>query len=240
MILCGVASGMVARQINKGISSSMKEAERRQKIENLFGQQLSVEVAEKMLENNGMLESKKSNISVMFIDIRNFSIFAASRSPEEIVQYQNSFFTIVINAVSKHKGIVHQFLGDGCMVTFGAPISLDNPSRNAVDAAVTLRRSLQEEVKKGNIADTTIGVGIHCGDAVTGNIGTDTRQQYSVTGNVVIIAARVEKLNKQLHSEILISGSVFNNITAFPYNSQCMGEIQVKGFEEPITIHKLA
>lgn len=240
MLLCGIAAGLVAKQIRLGINNSMNEAERRQKVENLFGQQISVEVAEKMLENNGRFESKRMNVAVMFIDIRNFSKFAAGKSPEEIVQYQNAFFSIVINTVTKHKGIVHQFLGDGCMITFGAPLSLDNPSVNAVNAAIELKQNLRDAIVKGNIPDTTVRMGIHSGDAVTGNIGTDTRQQYSVTGNVVIIAARVEQLNKQLGTEVLITEEVFNKIKDTPNNFQHVGELSVKGFEQPIIVYKLA
>lgn len=240
MLLCGIASGLVAKQISIGINNSMNEAQKRQRVENLFGQQISAEVAEKMLENNGKLESRKMNIAVMFIDIRNFSSFASGKSPEEIVQYQNSFFTIVINAMANHNGIVHQFLGDGCMVTFGAPIVQDNPCVNAVAAAVELKQSLQHEYRKGNIPQTTIGVGIHYGDAVTGNIGTETRQQYSITGNVVIIAARVEQLNKQLDSEILVTEEVFAKAGLSEATSTNMGAFNVKGFEEPLSIFKLA
>ncbi len=240
MFLCGVASGLVARQINNGISNSMKESEKRRRVEGLFGQQISVEVAEKMLENNGKLESKKTNIAVMFIDIRNFSSFASNRTPEEIVQYQNSFFAIVINTVAEYNGIVHQFLGDGCMVTFGAPIMQDNPSANAVAAAIELKQQLHTEFKKGNIPQTTVGIGIHYGDAVTGNIGTETRQQYSVTGNVVIIAARLEQLNKQLNTEILITEEVFERAGLQAGLSHHAETISVKGFEKPVTIFKLA
>lgn len=240
MFLCGVASGLVAKQINNGISNAMNESEKRRRVEGLFGQQISVEVAEKMLENNGRLESKKMNIAVMFIDIRNFSSFASNRTPEEIVKYQNSFFGIVINTVAEYNGIVHQFLGDGCMVTFGAPIMQENPSANAVAAAIELKQNLYDEFKKGKIPETTVGIGIHYGDAVTGNIGTQTRQQYSITGNVVIMAARVEQLNKRLNTEILITEDVFKRAGLKAGPSYQMETINVKGFEKPVTIFKLA
>lgn len=240
MFLCGVASGLVAKQINNGISNSMNESEKRRRVESLFGQQISVEVAEKMLANNGRLESKKMNIAVMFIDIRNFSSFASNRTPEEIVQYQNSFFAIVINTVAGYNGIVHQFLGDGCMVTFGAPIMQENPSANAVAAAIELKQNLHTQFLNGNIPQTTVGIGIHYGDAVTGNIGTETRQQYSVTGNVVIMAARVEQLNKQLNTEILVTKEVFESAGLQADPSHKTETINVKGFEQPVTIYKLA
>jgi len=241
LLISGIAAGLVAAQIKNGINKSVLETERRQRVENLFGQQISMEIAEKILENNGEIESKRMTVAIMFVDIRNFTNFAANRSPEQIVQYQNAFFTLVSNAVAQNGGIVNQFLGDGCMVTFGAPAALDNPALHAVRAAIEIREKLQEEIQAGRIADTSIGIGIHTGDAVTGNIGTDIRQQYSVTGKCVIVAARVEQLNKEFNSQILITQEVFNHAQPYiPVATEDLGKIGLKGFEEPYIIHKVA
>jgi len=241
LLIGGIAAGLVANQIRIGINKSVKETEKRHRVENLFGQQISMEVAEKILENNGEIESKRMRVAVMFIDIRNFTNFATMRSPEEVVQFQNAFFSLVSNAVAKHGGIVNQFLGDGCMVTFGAPVALNNPALNALEAAIGINQKLKDEIKAGNIAETTIGIGIHAGDAVTGNIGTDSRQQYSVTGKCVIIAARVEQLNKEFNSQILITDEVFNHAEpGMVINTQLLGKINLKGFEEPYILHKVA
>jgi adenylate cyclase len=241
LLVSGIAAGLVAAQIKNGINKSVRETERRHRVENLFGQQISMEIAEKILENNGEIESKRMTVAIMFVDIRNFTNFAATRTPEQVVQYQNAFFTLVSNAVAQNAGIVNQFLGDGCMVTFGAPAALDNPALHAVRAAIEIREKLREEVNAGHIADTSIGIGIHTGDAVTGNIGTDARQQYSVTGKCVIVAARVEQLNKEFNSQILITQEVFNQ--ARPHITVVMedlGKIGLKGFDEPYVIHKVA
>jgi len=241
LLISGIAAGLVANQIKRGINKSVQETEKRHRVEGLFGQQISIEVAEKILENNGQIESKRMKVAIMFIDIRNFTNFAAARNPEEIVQYQNSFFTLVSNAIAKHCGIVNQFLGDGCMATFGAPVALENPAMNAVAAAIEINQRLKDEVNAGNMMDTRTGIGIHAGDAVTGNIGTDSRQQYSVTGSCVIIAARVEQLNKEFNSQILITDEVYHR--AHPHLSlvtEDLGAISLKGFDEPFTIHKVA
>ena len=241
ILISGMAAGLVANQIRSGINNSLKETERRNRVECLFGQQISIEVAEKLLENNGEIESKRMRVAIMFVDIRNFTSFAAAISPEEIVQFQNTFFTVVSNVVAKHSGIVNQFLGDGCMVTFGAPAHLTNPPLHAVSAALEIKQKLREEVDVGNIPDTRIGIGIHAGDAVTGNIGTAIRQQYSVTGKCVIIAARIEQLNKEFNSEILITQEVFHHASPYlDFSTQDLGEINLKGFEEPYIIHKVA
>jgi adenylate cyclase len=240
LLLSGVAAGLVANQIKDGINNSLREAERRHKVENLFGQQISREIAEKMLENDGKIESKRMMVAVMFIDIRNFTQFAAGRRPEEIVQYQNAFFGIVIRSVSKYNGIVHQFLGDGCMVTFGAPLAMQNPSEKAVYAAMELLEQLDRAVHDQELPATRIGVGIHTGEAITGNIGTANRYQYSVTGSVVILASRIEQLNKQLQSNVLVSKEVADNIDRSAIEVNSYGLVSVKGFDDPVSIYKLA
>ncbi len=240
LLLSGVASGLVAKQIRSGINNSLHEAEKRHKVENLFGQQISMEMAEKMLENDGIIESKRMEVTVMFIDIRNFTHFAAGKSPEEIVQYQNAFFSIVINTVTKYDGIVNQILGDGCMVTFGAPLPLLNHSQKAVNTALEILHQLETAVRNGNINPTRIGIGIHTGEAVTGNIGTDARQQYSITGNVVIMASRIEQLNKEFQSQLLVSEEVTLSIANFIPETNSYRNISVKGFEKPVTIYKVA
>jgi len=124
---------------------------------------------------------------------------------------------------------------------FGAPVPLKNQALHALKAALEINQRLGEEIADGNIDKTMVGIGIHTGDAITGNIGTDTRQQYSVTGKCVIIAARVEQLNKKFNSQILITREVFDH--ASPYldvRTHDLGPINLRGFAEPYNIHKVA
>lgn len=239
LLLSGIAAGLVAQLIRKGIDNLLKEAEKRRLVETLFGQQISMEVAEKMLENNGSLESRRMQVAIMFIDIRNFTRFASGKRPEEIVQYQNAFFKIVIDTVTRHNGIINQFLGDGCMITFGAPVQLQNPAQHAVDAAVLLLQELNVAIENGKLPATRVGIGIHTGEAVTGNIGTAQRRQYSITGGVVILAARIEQLNKELGSQLLVSEDVVQAIeTQVP--ATCFGYVALKGWHNPVSVYKLA
>jgi len=239
LMVSGVGAAFVARQIRLGINRSLVVAEEANKVVNLFGQQISKEIVDEMLQNEGTVKSKMMNVCVMFIDIRNFTKFVLDKSPVEIVKYQNAFFSIVVNAVSKHHGIVNQFLGDGCMVTFGAPAPLQNPSQHAVNAALEIRRELNKEISKGNIPLTNIGIGIHTGEAVTGNIGNHERQQYSITGNVVILASRIEQLNKKFNTQFLVSADVIKSIDK-TINSELMGEIDIKGWSTPVPVYKIA
>jgi adenylate cyclase len=241
LFACGIGAAFVARQIRITIDNSLTAAEEGNRIVNLFGQQISKEIVEEMLESEGALQSKMMKVCVMFVDIRDFTRYVSDKTPVEIVGYQNAFFEIVIRSVTKHHGIINQFLGDGCMVTFGAPAALKNPANNAVQAAIEIHKELKERVQKGDLAPTNIGIGIHAGDAVTGNIGTIERQQYSITGSVVILAARIEQLNKQYDSQILVSEDVVHQINdSLPCDSKFLGKVDLKGWHQSLGIYKIA
>ena len=235
LLFSGVAAGLVAQQVRSSINKLLVEVEKRHLAENLFGQQISMEIAEKMLANNGAMESRRMQVAVMFIDIRNFTQYASVRSPEEVVQYQNDFFKIVIDTVTKNNGIINQFLGDGCMVTFGAPVKLGNPSEHAVSAAIMLLQELNNLLPA-----TRVGIGIHTGEAVTGNIGTAQRRQYSITGSVVILASRIEQLNKQFGSQLLVSEEVIQSIDNGQTEAASFGYVALKGWHKPVGVYKLA
>jgi adenylate cyclase len=241
LVLSGIGASFVARQIKSGVDRSLAAAEQSNKIANLFGQQVSKEVVEEMMEKGGNVQTKLMRVCIMFIDIRNFTNYVANKTPAEIVDYQNAFFRIVVAAVMKHKGIINQFLGDGCMVTFGAPVPLENPSEYALKAALEIRYQLFREIDMGAIPFTNIGIGIHEGDAVTGNIGPVERQQYSITGSVVILAARIEQLNKEYNSQILISENVMRKIEPIiSSTTEFLGKINLKGWNNSIGIYKVA
>jgi adenylate cyclase len=126
------------------------------------------------------------------------------------------------------------------MIVFGAPVELENPSMLAVTAANELLTALDDAVNSGLLDETNIGIGIHTGEVVTGNIGTADRHQYSITGNVVILAARIEQLNKQFDSKLLVSEDVAHAIKIKANDSTCFKSVDVKGWLKPISIYKLA
>jgi adenylate cyclase len=125
------------------------------------------------------------------------------------------------------------------MVTFGAPVKLDNPSQKAVDAAIGLISELNRASQNGALAATRIGIGIHTGEAVTGNIGTAQRRQYSITGSVVILASRIEQLNKQFGSQLLVSEEVVNSLDTCAVSAISFGYVALKGWHKPVLVYGL-
>jgi len=241
LLSLGVITGLVALQIKKRLLDSFRIAEERNNVVNTFGQHVSPVVVDKLLEQRKGLRSEKKDVCVMFLDIRNFTTFAEKRNPEEVVAYLESLFEFMIEIVNRHQGIVNKFLGDGFMAVFGAPLSDGRDCANAVKAAQEILSRVDEEVSRGAVLPTRVGIGLHAGEAVTGSIGSTLRKEYTVIGDVVNLAARIEKLNKQFGSQLLLSEVVWeaalkDGLTgALP-----MGHVPVKGREAPITIYRVA
>ena len=239
LFLTGVVTGLVTLQVRKRILNSFAVIEERNRISRTFGEYVSPEVMGKLLDLKPDLRSESKNVCVMFLDIRNFTGFAEKRSPEEVVQYLESLFEFMIEIVNRHHGIINKFLGDGFMAVFGAPLSDGKDCANALEAAQEILARVNKEVESGTILPTTIGIGLHAGEAVTGSIGSALRREYTVIGDVVNLAARIEKLNKQFQSQLLISEIVWQAVSdekkAVP-----MGQIQVKGREQAVQVYQLA
>ncbi len=215
------------------------EIENKKRAISLFGQQVSKEIALELLSESFNSGSKKLFACIMFLDIRDFTTFAETKEPAEIIQYQNDVFGFMIDVISKHHGIINQFLGDGFMATFGAPSSSGNDIQNAVNAAKEILEILNNKCNSGEIPQTKIGIGLHAGNIVTGNVGTVERKQYSITGNTVILASRIEQLNKEFNSEILISKEVMDHLDQHNIKFKNLGSVTLKGRVEPMEIIRL-
>ena len=217
--------------------SKLIDAEK--KIKKLLGQQVSDDIAQALLvEGDNRISSKF--VCIMFLDIRDFTPFAESRTPEEIIAYQNDVFGFMIEIIAKYHGVINQFMGDGFMATFGAPTSYENDVQNAYDAAREIIFEVNSRSESGEIYPTKVGIGLHAGNVVTGNVGTEIRKQYSITGNTVITAARIEQLNKTYLSQLLISDTVYEHLNN---NGELPDEgvnTTIKGRKEPIKIYKVA
>lgn len=236
----GIAAGFVARLIKSKMNTSFNILEEKNEIIDLFGQQISQQIAQEILKHPNENTGTKKNVTIMFLDIRDFTPFVEHKEPEEVVTYLNALFGFMIDIVQSHHGIINQFLGDGFMATFGAPLSIGNSNENAVMSAHEIVSMVKSKIKQGAIPQTRIGIGIHFGEAITGNIGSVSRKQYTITGNVVILASRIEQLNKEYNSQLLISEEVFNELnTKIKDKYIALEPTKVKGREEPISIYQL-
>jgi adenylate cyclase len=240
LLLMGIAAGAVTVQIKKRILSSFETVEERNRISRTFGEYVSPIVMNKLLTLKPDLRSEKREVCVMFLDIRDFTSFAENRTPEEVVNYLESLFEFMIEIVNRHHGVINKFLGDGFMAVFGAPLSDGGDCSNGVAAAREILTRVEEEVSLGRVLPTTVGIGLHSGEAVTGSIGSSLRKEYTVIGDVVNLASRIEKLNKRFQSRLLISENVWASLSETSDDVIPMGNVQVQGREKGIGIYQLA
>ena len=240
LVLAGLAAGFVAQQLKRRVGNAYRLLQERQQVLNAFGQQVSPAVVEELLKSGPEIASRRSFVCVMFMDIRDFTPLVEKKSPEEIVALQNLVFAEAVEIVNRNHGIINQFLGDGFMATFGAPLATGRDCANALGAARELVAGIQGLSASGRIPPIAIGIGLHAGEAVHGNVGSALRKQYSITGNVVILASRIEQLNKDYGSQILVSGEVLAAAGEQARDHQALGPVRVKGREEPIEIYRFA
>ncbi len=238
LIITAVSSGFVASLIRKKIIISFNSLREKNEVIDLFGQQISPQIAQEILNDRTGLSGRRKNVTIMFLDIRDFTPFSEQRSPEEVVAYLNKLFGFMIEIVQENHGIINQFLGDGFMATFGAPVSDRDNCGNAVKASLEILKRKHFEVSEGNIPATRIGIGLHNGEAVTGNIGSEMRKQYSITGSVVIIASRIEGLTKQFETELLVSNEVISKLPESERKEfKALGDVSVKGSDKMISVY---
>jgi class 3 adenylate cyclase len=212
-----------------------------QRIKALFGQHVSTEVAQELISNDvSGSESKSYEATIMFLDIRDFTLFADSKLPNEVAAFQNIIFGEYINLVREHKGIVLQILGDGILAVFGAPIVTPNHPLDAVQAGYEMIHKTKHLSETGQVPEIKIGIGLHTGKVLAGEIGNQYRKSYSITGSNVIVAARIEQLNKQFKSQFLVSETVYDQIKANEYDITFQGSHELKGISRKIGIYQLA
>lgn len=233
----GLATAFVTQRIKQGFIVAFKEAKEREEIASLFGRQVSPEVVNMLLSQGKKDVSDARFVCVMFLDIRNFTAYSENKKPQEVVDYLNKIFSFMIDIINKNHGIVNKFLGDGLMAVFGAPIKGDNDTNNAVHAAEDILAKIESEIAQGNIPNTRIGIGVHCGVVVTGNVGAKERQEYTIIGDVVNLASRIEQLNKTYNSQLLISDDVHAGLQE--PRGALLGDIAVTGRKKLIKIYKL-
>jgi class 3 adenylate cyclase len=231
---------LLEEQHNSLEEEQLKTQKMLEKIETLFGQQVSKEIARELVTFEGEVDSKLFEVTIMFLDIRDFTVFADSRAPEEVATFQNVVFSELIDIVRKYKGITNQILGDGIMAVFGAPVTTTEHAANAVAAGYDILEKIKDLAEEGKIPPIRVGIGLNSGNVIAGNIGNASRKQYSLTGSTVIIAARIEQLNKVYKSQFLVSAGVIKELETGKDTITELGQVELKGIGQAVGIYQLA
>lgn len=211
-----------------------KGLDEREKMKDALGKFVNTEIADMVLEGNLALGGQRSHGAIFFSDIRSFTAISEKLEPEEVVEFLNEYLTVMVECVEKTHGVVDKFIGDALMAIWGTPVHHGNDTENAINGALMMREALSL-FNHGRGGDKKpliqIGCGINTGPVIAGQIGSMNRMEYTVIGDAVNLASRIEGLNKPFGTDILISLDSYVLVKDI-FNVEAMDLIKVKGKTE--------
>ena len=221
-------------------------------IRKAFSRFVPAQIIDELVKNAGQSDKvsvgEKRDVAILFSDIRSFTSISEHNKPETIVAFLNRYFTVMCTVIKKYGGTVDKFIGDAIMALFGAPVSYEDNARRAVAAAYEMREALEtvalEDLVMPDGMKFNIGIGIHYGDVIVGSIGSSDKTDYSVIGDNVNLASRMEGLTKTYGSMILVTDAVKNDIFKTCDNEDCfefryLDDVKVKGKEKAVPIYAI-
>lgn len=204
-------------------------------IRHTLGRYVPKKVAESLLKENGALATEETIATVLFSDIEGFTKLTETLGPEGIIGLLNAYFNDMVEIIERHDGVVTQFQGDAILATFNVPINNDKHARNALSAAIEMRDHFGSKKFAGQNLRARIGV--NTGHLIAGAVGAQGRLNYTVHGDAVNLAARIENLNKEHGTHILTTQSTLEQAENF--NGEYIGETTVRGQTKPVKLYTL-
>lgn len=238
LLLAGIVAGLVAVRLRRQFENSAAAAATRDRVTNLFGQHVSPAVVERLLAQASDPPSEMRTVCVLFLDIRGFTAMTRVRPAAETVALLNDFFAEMIDVVDRHHGIVNKFLGDGFLALFGAPLHDASAARNALAAGHEMLGAVDRWNAERPQQALRVGIGIHSGEAVTGTVGSPQRKEYTVIGDTVNLAARLEQLTKDTGARLLVSEAV--RFAAAADGATDLGELAIRGYSDKVRVWRMA
>ncbi len=220
--------------VNMGMGLEEKE-----RIKDAFGRFVNKEMAEMAEKGEIQLGGEIKPATIFFSDIRSFTAISEKLTPSEVVSFLNEYMTLMVDCVNDTNGVVDKYIGDAIMAVWGTPISHGNDAENAINGALMMRTALRKfNQNRGGDRKPIIkiGCGLNSGDVLAGQIGSNERMEYTVIGDAVNLASRIEALNKPMGTDILISQGTADMVEGI-FDIVPMNKIKVKGKSEPQQIY---
>ncbi|WP_372797112.1 adenylate/guanylate cyclase domain-containing protein [Litorivivens sp.] len=210
-------------------------------IRKVFGRYLSNDVMQRLLyDGDGLtLGGERREVSILLADIRSFSVISQQISPEDCVRLLNNYFAVMTDIIMSYQGTVDEFIGDGILAIFGAPVNDELHSDHAVACALEMQRAVpmvNAFNRENGLPDIDIGIGINSGAVVVGNVGSELRTKYGVVGHNVNIASRIESCT--VGGQVLASAETLQHMRATAQWRKML-EVDVKGASDPLKIYDL-
>ncbi|MCB1317428.1 MAG: HAMP domain-containing protein, partial [Leptospiraceae bacterium] len=227
--------GLLTNSFNQ-MSIGLQE---RENLKDSFGKFVNREIAEMSMAGKLSLGGERKECAIFFSDIRGFTSMSEKLRPEEVVEFLNEYFTEMVRCVNESGGVVDKFIGDAIMATWGALRTTGHDTQSAIDAALMMRQALIRFNRGRGTARRPIihiGAGINAGPVIAGQIGSEERLEYTVIGDAVNLASRVESLTKSYGVDILITDFAYAHVRGL-YSVERMDEVRVKGKSQPVTVY---
>jgi len=230
---------------NKQLILDLKQkVEEQEKILKLFMKYVPGPVVEKALAatEDSILDGEQRNITVLFCDIRGFTPMSEEMTPKEVVSFLNDYYSIMTDVIRRHNGTVAQFVGDEIFAAFGAPIATENNEQNATFCALEMMEKLSElnsNYQQKLNREIKMGIGINAGEVVAGNLGSEERIDYSMTGDTVNTGKRIETITKEMPNTVLISQTVYEKVKDL-FSFKEFDPILVKGKKEKVQVYQVS
>jgi adenylate cyclase len=241
MVGVGLAVGALSAISRRLIGRVIAEEREKRFISGVFGQYVSGEVKDAILRHTRESKGERKQVAVLFSDLRGFSTFAEGRDPAEVVARLNAYLQRMVAAIQAEGGVVDKFIGDAVMAVFGGVLELPDPASAAVRAARRMRQSLAElntAWRAEGLEPFESGIGIHYGEVLQGPIGSEHRKEFTVIGDAVNTASRIEGLTKDKGASLLVTADLYERLAASERAGfQPLGETLVKGRRQSLVIY---
>jgi adenylate cyclase len=232
-------TGDVINEMTEGLQE-------RELIKDAFGKYVAKEVRDEVLSGRIPLDGEKKDVTVLFADLRDFTPMTEKSDPKMVVRIMNSYFQEMADAIQNHGGLVLQFVGDEIYAVFGAPINREDHPARAFQAGLEMGRRLEdlnERFEKDGWPRLRHGIGIHSGEALAANIGSQDRLSYLLVGDTVNLASRLQSLTKEIDTELIVSASTHARLKESELRGTDLKELpprRVKGRSLPVAFFALA
>ncbi len=236
-------SALLLSFVSALVFNYVTEGRAKRKFREAFAKYVSPQVVDEISKNIDDLKldtGDRRDISILFSDIRGFTSMSEKLAPEEVVRRLNIYFKAMVEVVFQNDGTLDKYVGDAIMAFFGAPKDDPEHARKACRCALGMKQQLEavnEHLAAEGIPPMKIGIGINTGEVVVGNIGSERRMDYTVIGDSVNLASRLESMNKEFGTTIIISEFTLGEAPGFVVKD--LGSVRVKGKEESVRIYEL-
>lgn len=230
-------------ELAKSFNDMTKGLEERDKVRDLLGKVVSPEIAGELMKRKVQLSGEDLNATILFSDIRGFTSMSEKLPPSEVLDILNKYLTIMGAVIEKNGGVVDKYVGDAIMALFGVPVPHDDDADRAMTAAIQMLEALGEInqfLAEKNIPPMRIGIGINTAVVVAGNVGSKSRFNYTVIGDGVNLAARLEQLTKtpEYGTSIIISENTLKS-SKREFSTRHLGEVNIRGKQNTVSIYSL-